>query len=101
MSDVVISVENLSKQYRLGTLGGRTLRQDYARWWAKKRGKPDPYLRIGQKDYGNQEGETIWALRDVNLQVRQGEIVGIIGRNGTRAANRQGERRRDGNRQSC
>jgi lipopolysaccharide transport system ATP-binding protein len=82
MSDVVISVENLSKQYRLGSLGGRTFRQDFARWWARKRGKPDPYLRIGQTDYSNQEGDTIWALRDINLQVRQGEIVGIIGRNG-------------------
>ena len=82
MSDVVISVENLSKQYHLGTIGGKTLREDVARWWARKRGKPDPYLRIGQTDYANQEGDTIWALRDINLQVRQGEILGIIGRNG-------------------
>ncbi len=82
MSDVVISVENLSKEYRLGTIGHRTLRQDFARWWAKKRGRPDPYLRIGQKDYSNQEGEKVWALRDINMQVKQGEIVGIIGRNG-------------------
>ncbi len=82
MSDIVISVENLSKQYRLGAIGGRTLRADLSRWWAKRRGQPDPYLRIGQEDLRERYGETIWALRDINLQVRQGEILGIIGRNG-------------------
>ena len=72
MPDTVISIEDLSKAYRLGTVGGRTFREDTTRWWAKRRGKPDPYLRIGQESYANQVGELIWALRDVNLQVRQG-----------------------------
>jgi len=78
----VISVENLSKKYRLGLIGGGTLRADFKRWWAKTRGKPDPLLRIGQEEYGNVEGETIWALRDISFQVSQGEVLGIIGRNG-------------------
>ncbi len=82
MSDVAIHVENVSKVYRLGSIGRRTLQRDFARWWANRRGKPDPYLRIGQKDNSNQDGEQIWALRDISMQVRQGEIVGIIGRNG-------------------
>lgn len=82
MSDVVIAVENLSKQYRLGTIGGQTLRADLSRWWARRRGQPDPYLRIGQEEQAKRFGETIWALREVNLEVRQGEILGIIGRNG-------------------
>jgi hypothetical protein len=42
----VIKVENLWKQYRLGTIGGKTLREDMSRWWAKLRGKPDPNLPI-------------------------------------------------------
>jgi len=86
----VISVENVSKRYRLGLIGGRTLRADFERWWAKVRGRPNPLLKIGQEDYGNWQGEYIWALRDVSFQVQQGEVVGIpstllrtsIGRNG-------------------
>lgn len=82
MSDKpVISVENLSKYYRLGLIGGGTLREDLNRAWAKLRGKPDPLLKIGE-DHGNRKGGQIWALRDVNLEVKQGEVLGIIGRNG-------------------
>jgi len=78
----VISVENLSKYYRLGLIGSGTLHADVDRWWAKLRGKPDPLLKIGQEDQTNRAGEFIWALRDVSFRVQQGEVVGIIGRNG-------------------
>lgn len=78
----VISVENVSKAYRLGLIGGKTLRDDLQRWCARARGKPDPLLKIGQKDHGNRDGETVWALRDVSFEVKQGEVLGIIGRNG-------------------
>jgi lipopolysaccharide transport system ATP-binding protein len=82
MSDIVIRVENVSKRYHLGLIGGGTLSADLERWWAKVRGRPDPLLKIGQEDYANREGEYIWALRDVSFEVQQGEVVGIIGRNG-------------------
>ena len=45
-SDIVIRVENLSKRYRLGLVGGTTLREDLNRWWAKLRGRPDPTLPV-------------------------------------------------------
>lgn len=78
----VISVENLSKSYRLGQIGTGTLTNDLKVWWAKLRGKPNPLLKIGQADHSSQDGETVWALKDVSFQVQQGEVLGIIGRNG-------------------
>jgi lipopolysaccharide transport system ATP-binding protein len=78
----VISVENLSKTYRLGQISTGTFTYDLAVWWAKLRGKPNPMLRIGEKDHGNRDGEELWALRDINFTVEQGEVLGIIGRNG-------------------
>ncbi len=80
MSDVVISVENLSKHYRLGTIGGGTLQEDFERWWAGLRGKPDPSVKLDGSG-GRAQGD-LWALRDVNFEVRQGEVLGIVGRNG-------------------
>ncbi|HTX89778.1 MAG TPA: ABC transporter ATP-binding protein [Anaerolineales bacterium] len=82
MSNTVISVENLSKAYRLGQISSGTLSDDIKVWWAKARGKPNPLLKIGQEDHGNREGEYLWALRDINFSVDEGGVLGIIGRNG-------------------
>lgn len=82
MSKTAISIENVSKSYQLGTIGTGTFYGDLKRWWARQRGNPDPYQKIGEVDHGNRQGETLWALKDVNFQVKQGEALGIIGRNG-------------------
>lgn len=79
---IVISVENLSKSYQLGAINTGTFYGDLKRWWARQRGLPDPYQKIGEADHGNRQGETLWALKDINFQVQQGEVLGIIGRNG-------------------
>jgi lipopolysaccharide transport system ATP-binding protein len=79
---VVIQVENLSKSYRLGMIGGGTLRGDVARWLAKLQGKTDPNLQIGQEHLARLNGQEFWALQAVNFELKQGEILGIIGRNG-------------------
>ena len=78
----VISVENLSKCYRLGAIGGATLREDFARWTARLRRKPDPTLKIGQEHHARLVGKEFWALNDVSFKVKEGEILGVIGRNG-------------------
>ncbi len=83
MSDVVLHVENLWKQYRLGVVGTGTMKDDIGRWWAKIRGKEDPTLKIGEANDRNAiTGEYVWALQDINFEVKRGEVLGIIGKNG-------------------
>ena len=82
MGTPVITVEGLSKYYRLGVVGGGTLREDVSRWWARKRGKPDPYSKVGHDTSKQPRRGQIWALRDIDLEVNEGEILGIVGRNG-------------------
>jgi lipopolysaccharide transport system ATP-binding protein len=84
MSSTVIKVENLSKQYRLGEVGTGTLSHDLKRWWYRVRGREDPFLKIGEANDRTKVGESdyVWALRDINFDVKQGEVLGIIGRNG-------------------
>lgn len=84
MADVVIRVENLSKEYRLGTLGHGALYRDLQSWWAKIRGKEDPNTKIHQSFSGEPQylNERFLALQDISFDVKQGEVLGIIGRNG-------------------
>ncbi|MGL3001267.1 ABC transporter ATP-binding protein [Flavobacterium sp. RSSB_23] len=82
--DIILKAENISKQYRLGTVGTGTLSHDLNRWWHKIRGKEDPYLRIGETNDRTTKGESdyVWALQDINFEVQRGEVLGIIGKNG-------------------
>jgi lipopolysaccharide transport system ATP-binding protein len=85
MSDIAIKIENLSKQYRLGKIGTGTLSHDLKRWWTVNlMGKEDPYLKIGEANIRDKKGSSqyIWALKDINLEVKEGEVLGIIGKNG-------------------
>jgi lipopolysaccharide transport system ATP-binding protein len=80
-----IKIENLSKQYRLGTVGTGTFSNDINRWWQTTiRGKEDPYLAIGETNNRETKGSSdyVWALKDINFEVQPGEILGIIGKNG-------------------
>ncbi len=81
---VVLKAENISKQYRLGTVGSGTIKDDVTRWWYSLLGKEDPFLKVGDINDRTQKGSSdyVWALRDINFEVSQGEILGIIGRNG-------------------
>lgn len=80
MSETMIKIENLKKRYRLGTIGGTTLNAELQSWWAKKRGKEDPNLQIGKNYSGT--NEIFYALNGINLEVKSGEALGIIGSNG-------------------
>ena len=84
MSNTVIEFNNVGKQYILGTIGTGTLSQDLNRWWARVRGKEDPFLKIGDTNDRTQKGDSrfVWALRDISFKVEQGDVVGIVGKNG-------------------
>ncbi|BDS14658.1 ABC transporter ATP-binding protein [Aureispira anguillae] len=84
MSDIVLSVENLSKQYRVGEISTGTLSNDMKRWWAQLRGKEDPFSLVGQVNDRTKKSESdfVWALKDINFQVQRGDVLGIVGKNG-------------------
>lgn len=84
MSNTVIKVESLSKQYRLGQVGRKSLSHDINRMWHTVRGREDPYMKIGEANDRSRKGssEYVWALQDINFEVNKGEVLGIIGRNG-------------------
>ncbi len=83
-NDIILKATNISKQYRLGLVGRGTISHDLNRWWSKIRGKEDPYLKVGDiNDRATKSGsDYVWALRDINFEIKRGEVIGIIGKNG-------------------
>lgn len=81
MENYIIKVENLSKEYKLGQIGGGTLTGDLQSWWARFRGKEDPNSQIGEVAKSN-SSNSFFALNNVNFEIKAGERVGIIGHNG-------------------
>lgn len=81
---LAIKAEDLSKAYQLGEIGTGTLSRDLERWFAKLRGKEDPFLKIGETNDRTKKGKSniVWSLKDINFEIKEGQAVGIIGPNG-------------------
>ncbi len=82
MENIAIKIEDVSKEYRLGAIGGGTLRGDLQSFWAKIRHKEDPNAIIGEEKDGLSKGDKFMALNGVSFEVKKGEALGIIGHNG-------------------
>ena len=80
-NELSVRIDHVSKEYRLGSIGGGTLRGDLQSWWAGIRGKEDPNSKLGQTTV-SRSGEKFLALDDISLDIKKGEAVGIIGHNG-------------------
>jgi lipopolysaccharide transport system ATP-binding protein len=86
MSNITVKVENLGKEYQLGTIGYGSLKHDFQAWFSRILGKEDPNKKIDEngniQKHHKDLNETFWALQDVNFDIKQGDTLGIIGNNG-------------------
>ena len=78
--NLAIRISGVKKEYRLGSIGGRTLQADLQSWFARERGREDPNVKIGQDE--RLVGQKFMALNGIDLTICQGEMCGIIGSNG-------------------
>ena len=85
MSDIAIQFDHVGKLYKLGLVGTGSLIHDLNRWWQTSiLHNEDPYLKIGETNDRSKKGSSdyVWALKDITFDVKQGDVVGIIGKNG-------------------
>src|SRR5436309_15529862 len=75
MSSILIKAENVSKYYRLGKISSGRLREDVGNWLRKK-------SAAGNADNASNSKHSIWALKNINFEVKHGEVLGFIGNNG-------------------
>lgn len=82
--ETAILVENLSKKYRLGQINRKMLVDQIESWACRKLGRPDPHAQVFEQATDRMPTPyDFWALKDINFEIRKGDIVGVMGRNGS------------------
>ncbi|MGE9289828.1 MAG: polysaccharide ABC transporter ATP-binding protein [Puniceicoccales bacterium] len=82
---IAVQIENLWKEYRLGVISRGSLAEDVQSMWCRLLGKEDPNTKIELMDGATAnrvQKKRFFALRGIDLEINQGDIVGIIGKNG-------------------
>ena len=83
--NVVVKVENLSKRYRLGIVGTKTIKEDVKLFFKKIFSRSKLITDEGEVNDRTTLASTsnyVWSLKDVSFEINKGDVVGIIGRNG-------------------
>lgn len=84
MADTIIEVQDLSKLYKLGTIGSGSLKKDLSEWWEKTILKKEDIIHIAEDGTPQTNNERdLWALKNVSFELKEGEALGIIGSNGS------------------
>ncbi len=80
----VVHVDQVSKMFRLGDVGSSTLTEDIRAVYHKLTGKTNSHLITADANdrAAKATSDYVWALKDINFEVKEGEIVGLVGRNG-------------------
>ncbi len=82
-NDIAVKFDNVGKLYKLGEIGTGTLSKDLNQWYARVRKRENPYAKIGTANITHYEpSDEVWALKDINFEIKKGDIVGILGKNG-------------------
>ena len=83
--NLVLKVVNLSKRYRLGVVGSKTIRDDVKHFVNKifnKKKELNKEAEVNDRTVLASNSNYVWSLKNINFEVAKGDVVGIIGRNG-------------------
>lgn len=80
MGNIVLKAENISKHYRLGVIGSGSLKEDIQSFWKKAFASNHKYRLDQPSNQANKND--LWALKDVNFEIMEGDVVGFVGKNG-------------------
>lgn len=81
-SNIILKVESLSKIYQLGQFGSGTISQDLNQFFNKVRDREELNRSVISNELSTKSNGLVYALQDVNFELRRGQVVGIIGKNG-------------------